>query len=66
MDELKPCPFCGGKAKLYVHDGVRVLCTKCGATSMSLEDYYNGLDIKSNAVRDVIAAWNRRVNDGND
>lgn len=28
MIELKPCPFCGGKAYLFANDGVRVICTK--------------------------------------
>ena len=63
MSELKPCPFCGGEARLYVNDGVRVMCPKCRATSKILVDDYNGFDIKTNAVRDVIDAWNRRTND---
>ena len=25
MTELKSCPFCGGKARLFVNGGVRVL-----------------------------------------
>lgn len=28
-EELKPCPFCGGKAVIHVGDGVRVICTVC-------------------------------------
>lgn len=27
--ELKPCPFCGGKAVLYEHVGYQVMCSKC-------------------------------------
>lgn len=66
MVELKPCPFCGGEAKLLVGDGVRVICVKCRAASKTLVDNYNGFEIRTNAVKDVIIAWNRRVNDGND
>lgn len=62
--ELKPCPFCGGKAKLFVNDGVRVLCVKCRATSKILVDEYNGFEIRTNAVRDVVEAWNRRADNG--
>ena len=31
--ELKPCPFCGGKAKLMDAPDVWVECTSCGAQS---------------------------------
>lgn len=33
---LKPCPFCGGKAVVHVNDGVRVVCTECGAKTKIL------------------------------
>ena len=60
--ELKPCPFCGGKADVsFDPDGVKdttgrkwsytVLCNNCCATS--------GLCWSSDMA---MAAWNRRVN----
>ena len=59
MVELKPCPFCGGKARLFVSNGVRVLCPKCGATTRILVD---GERVETNAVENVIKSWNRRKN----
>lgn len=56
MIELKPCPFCGGKARLFVSNGVRVLCTKCGATTWTAADSERA---GTSAVEDVIKAWNR-------
>lgn len=53
--ELKPCPFCGGKAKVAsgIHEGGKyhwVECTECYGRSVgnSLED-------------EAISAWNRRA-----
>lgn len=35
MTELKPCPFCGGKAGLeQISDAYWVECGKCGASSV--------------------------------
>lgn len=59
MIELKPCPFCEGKARLFVSNGVRVLCPKCGATTRILVD---GERVETNAVENVIKSWNRRKN----
>lgn len=58
MIELKSCPFCGGEARLFVNDGVRVLCNKCHASSKILVDseYY-----ETSAVEIAIKAWNRRT-----
>lgn len=59
MTELKHFPFCGGKARLFVNGGVRVLCFKCYASTKILTDE---LEYSSNAVETVIGEWNRRTN----
>ena len=59
MVELKPCLFCGEKARLFVSNGVRVLCTKCGATTWTAADSER---VGTSAVEDVIKAWNRWKN----
>lgn len=58
MIELKQCPFCGEKARLFVSNGVRVLCTKCHASSKILVD---SECYKTSAVEKVIEAWNGRT-----
>lgn len=60
MIELKSCPFCDGEARLFVSNGVRVLCPDCGATTRILVD---SECVGTSAVEDVIEAWNRRTND---
>ena len=56
MDELKRCPFCGGKAdisKLIELRGTSVYCTRC---SVSTKIYYT--------TEKAVDAWNRRANSG--
>ena len=63
-EELKPCPFCGGVAKLntfktkklYLRSvGYFIECTVCkNRTTMNLN------------AEDSIEAWNRRANDETD
>lgn len=59
MDELKPCPFCGGKAfvsaKLpYFGETLTlaVVCEKCNASSKH-----------KTTEEKAIEAWNRRADD---
>ena len=62
--ELKPCPFCGGEAKVcgfhYSLHGMgdpQDFCVVCNSCSASSYHY-------ANKPEKAIAAWNRRVNDG--
>lgn len=63
LDELKPCPFCGGEARLFVNDGVRVICTKCKAQTNTMMDTTTDAH-RFNSVRAAISRWNRRTEDG--
>ena len=65
MTKLKTCPFCGGYAEIVVlKKGFKsiIYCTtpECGFMRHS----YNNSDTDENAARRLIAAWNRRADDG--
>jgi Lar family restriction alleviation protein len=62
MDKLKPCPHCGGKAKLSVcrhgskaFDYCEVICGKCNASVR-----YD-IDVEYSAKDKSIETWNRRA-----
>lgn len=57
LPEIKPCPFCGGRAELrkssYPH---WVVCQSCGAM------IHGGVMGEKEGERASIEAWNRRKN----
>lgn len=63
MIELKPCPFCGGKARLIAHHGggIFVFCSKCRART---DLHCDAMEYETHAVANAIKAWNRRCGDG--
>ena len=64
MAELKPCPFCGGEATVFVSSGgVCVLCTKCRCQTPVYCDEWIATKT-TNSVRSVTDRWNRRAEDG--
>lgn len=48
MDNLKPCPFCGGNPKIK---GKKIICVACGCTARTY----------GTTREQAISAWNRRV-----
>ena len=58
MAELKPCPFCGGKASyVYSEPYNAVKCRKCKTWGKTVVDRYEQQDGKAKAIK----AWNRRA-----
>ena len=57
-DELLPCPFCGGAAKLFKgHLGFwHVMCSQSDYSECSVIPITNGMDTETEAI----AVWNRR------
>lgn len=60
--KLKPCPFCGGEAHIFVseYEGVYVICSNCHARTETLTDrpYFTAY---VPAVERVVDRWNRRA-----
>lgn len=60
MNELKPCPFCGGKANFkFRNDAVFVRCDICEAQAK----LYNA-SVDWCAKNEAAKAWNRRAENG--
>lgn len=58
MDELKPCPFCGGEADVKIvtrhikNNLIVIKCDLCGASTKTFSD---------KKPEKACMAWNRRV-----
>lgn len=72
IEELKPCPFCGGKAEIAFSGDpwkggyIVARCKTCRAAAGS--QYYRGepieIDLEETIGAEYAAeAWNRRVNE---
>lgn len=64
---LKPCPFCGGEARLRKHYRLEqtwyVQCNQCGIrTTNSVQAPYESWKTTMNYP---VRLWNRRVENGN-
>ena len=63
MEQLKPCPFCGGEAVMETfttsfekHPRYRVRCTEKGCRVALDWDWFEG--------KEALEAWNRRADNG--
>lgn len=67
MADLKPCPFCGGRASLRnnyntKHRGFYVYakCDICGAQSKSFFSLEDPAEIQGEEIKAAAEAWNMR------
>ena len=58
-EELKPCPFCGGKAEIYsICDGISFIGCKTEKCYLSIKQQRIGM---YSVEKQMISAWNRRA-----
>lgn len=65
MSELKPCPFCGERAKWFYSgptEGGFVVCTMCRAST----NIFDTESDEENCKAVAFGSWNRRVEDKHD
>lgn len=59
--ELKPCPFCGGKAVIHIENGACVICKECGSRTRTLIDGIVSGKPTGGAIYKIIDTWNKRT-----
>ena len=61
-DKLKPCPFCGGEAKVLcmTYSGGKVYGVFCKRDSEAEDQHGHFIDNYS-SEEDAVSAWNRRA-----
>ena len=64
MEELKSCPFCGGKAVVHVDGGVSVICTTCESRTTCLRDGIGKGGYMGGAIKKVIEKIEERNKNG--
>lgn len=65
MENIKPCPFCGGWAELLAGNRgiVKIVCKDCHCRTEEMEPDILGGEFVSRYT-EVIETWNRRTSDG--
>ena len=63
MIDLKPCPFCGGEAKVFACDngGICVKCMECCCQTQASTDFCISHAKVESAFEKIVSEWNRRV-----
>ena len=65
MNELKPCPFCGGRAELIQTKCLSNGCVLYHVFHYDLKCHINCIRTENMATpEEAIEAWNMRVEDG--
>ena len=70
--ELKACPFCGGRANYRTKYSrrkdiyfVSIICTECGAQGRSFRSFVDPVGTDVEASRKAAQAWNERPGEPN-